>query len=142
MTKPCKYLLAATLLFAMAGTVQARDLSEQLSVSGVLAAMGQQQCLSGATEADDSLRGNLSLQPEISFRPTAVDELFLKLGLAEGDGLNPASPFVLAPWSADMETDGRDINGRGRDLQYMKDDLEQDQWGEGFIYGLRATLEF
>lgn len=142
MTKSCKYLLAATLLFAMAGTVQARDLSEQLSVSGVLAGMGQQQRLSGATEADDSLRGNLSLQPEISFRPTAVDELFLKLGLAEGDGLNPASPFVLAPWAVDMEADGRDINGRGRDLQYMKDDLEQDQWGEGFIYGLRATLEF
>ena len=63
----------------------------------------------------DTLRGNLSLQPEISFRPTAVDELSLKLGLAEGDGLNPASPFVLAPWSADMETDVRDINGRGRD---------------------------
>lgn len=77
--------------------------------------MGQQQVLSSATDADDVLRGNLSLQPEISFRPTAADELFLKLGLAEGDGLNPVSPFVLAPWSADMEADVRDINGRGRD---------------------------
>ena len=28
------------------------------------------------------------------------------------------------------------------DLQYMKDDLDQDQDVEGFIYGVRATLEF
>ena len=115
MTKTCKYFLMIVLLSIAPGAVPARDTGEQLEVSGVLAAMGQQQALSGAADALDTLRGNLSLQPEISYRPTAVDELSLKFGLAEGDGLNPASPFVLAPWSADMEADVRDINGRGRD---------------------------
>ena len=115
MTKPCIYLLAAVLLAVVPNAVPARDVTERLSVSGVLTAMGQQQALSGAAVEDDSLRGSLSLQPEISFRPTAADELFLKFGLAAGNGLNPVSPFVLVPWSADMEADVRDINGRGRD---------------------------
>lgn len=105
----------AVLLSAAPGVIPARDITERLSVSGVLAAMVQQQVLSDAAGADDALRGSVSLQPEISFRPTASDELFLKFGLAEGNGLNPASPFVLAPWSVDMEADMRDINGRGRD---------------------------
>jgi len=45
MTKSCKYLLIAMPLLALDGAVQARDLSEQLSVGGVLVCMGQQQRL-------------------------------------------------------------------------------------------------
>lgn len=115
MTKFFKYSLAVTLTMSVSAGAAAYDVSEQLSVGGMVAAAGQQQLLSDATDADDSLRGNLSLQPEISFRPTARDELFIKFGLAEGNGLNPVSPFVLAPWSVDMEFDVHDINGRGRD---------------------------
>ena len=114
MTKPGKYLLAATLCVFASVTVLAHEPSERLSVGGVIAAVGQQQALSSATDAYDVLRGNLSLQPEISFWPTAADELSLKLGLARGEGLNPVSPFVLAPWSADMEAEVWNINGRGR----------------------------
>ena len=45
MTKSRKYLQKAMPLLALEGAVHARDLSEQLSVGGVLVGMGQQQRL-------------------------------------------------------------------------------------------------
>lgn len=115
MTNFCKYSLAAALALVVPDLVLARAVTEALSVGGVLAASFQQQLLAGSASSEDALRGGLSLQPEISLRPTADDELILKFGLAEGNGLNPVSPFVLTPWSVDLASDVRDINGRSRD---------------------------
>jgi porin len=40
---------------------------------------------------------------------------FTKIGIAAGNGLNDATPFVGGLWAADLEDDVEDINGRGRD---------------------------
>ena len=79
-----------------------------------MAGAGQCQSLSD-TDADDECRGGLPFQPEFSIRPTESDEFFAKFGFAAGNGLNEASPFVIAPWAADLEDDVKNINGRNRD---------------------------
>jgi len=93
----------------------AYDIDDRLSIGGVLAGAAQYQALVDSDGADDKLRGALPFQPEVSFRPTAQDEVFFKLGFAVGNGLNKVSPFALAPWAADLEDDVKDINGRNRD---------------------------
>ena len=93
----------------------AYDVNERFSIGGVLAGSMQCQDLSGNGGADNECHGALPLQPEASFRPTGQDELFIKLGFASGNGLNDKSPFVLAPWAADLNDDVKDINGSGRD---------------------------
>ncbi len=108
-------LLAGCVLTALGTPVAAYDVSERFSVSGVVAGSMQCQDLSGGTGTDNGCRAALPLQPEASFRPTGQDELFLKLGFASGNGLNDKSPFVLAPWAADLNDDVKDINGSGRD---------------------------
>ncbi|TVQ92637.1 MAG: porin [Chromatiaceae bacterium] len=60
-------------------------------------------------------RGGLPVQLEVSLRPSAQDEFFFLVGFGVDNGLNPVSPFRLAPWAADLEADVKDINGRGRD---------------------------
>lgn len=67
-------------------------------------------------EDDDFGRGALAIQPEVSISPTPADEIFFKLGLGAGNGLNiEKHPFALAPWAADLEDDVKDINGHNRD---------------------------
>jgi porin len=75
----------------------------------------QCQRLSEKSGADNECDGVLLLQSEASIRPTDSDEVFVKLGFAHGNGLNGKSPFVLAPWAADLHDDVKDINGRSRD---------------------------
>ena len=65
-------------------------------------------------DSNNICRGALPFQPELVYNPTEQDQLFVKLGFAAGNGLNEVSPFVLAPWAADLEADVKDINGRDR----------------------------
>jgi hypothetical protein len=67
-----------------------------------------------APDADSLCRGAAVVQPTLSYGLDARDELFVKLGLAAGNGLNQVSPWVLAPWAADLEDSVEDINGSGR----------------------------
>lgn len=92
----------------------AAALSERLSVGGILAGAMQCQSLSGAVKENNACEGALPVQPEISFRPTRKDELFAKVGLAAGNGLNRVSPFQIASWAVDVSDDLTDINGSGR----------------------------
>jgi porin len=105
-------LRAATvlLMFGSGSSVHAYDLTDWLSIGGIVAAGGQCQLVSD--DAGDACRGAAPVQTEVSWRPTESDEVFVKLGLASGDGLNEVSPFALAPWAADLQNDLRDINGR------------------------------
>jgi porin len=98
------------LILGLAPSAQAHDVTDWLSVGGVVALTGQCQLVSDG--ADDSCRGAAPMQTQVSWHPNETDEVFLKLGFAAGDGLNDVSPFALAPWAADLQNDVRDINGR------------------------------
>jgi porin len=100
---------------ALGGHAHAYDVNERFSIGGILAGSMQCQRLSGTSGADNECDGALPLQPEVSIRPTDSDELFVKLGFANGNGLNGKSPFALAPWAADLHDDVKDINGSSRD---------------------------
>lgn len=129
--------LALTPALLASGSALAYDINDQFSVGAMLAAAGQCQDVSARLpgegygqaipdtdplEFDGSLdtydnkcRGGMPVQVEIDFHPTAQDQFFVKLGWAEGNGLNTVSPFRLSPWAADLEDDVKNINGSSRD---------------------------
>ena len=90
------------------------DVTDKLSIGGVVSGAYQYQSVDDPSDVDNAGRGALPIQPEFSFRPTERDEVFDKFGFAAGNGLNEKSPFVLASWGADLEDDVKDINGRHR----------------------------
>lgn len=96
-------------------TAHAIEINDKLSLGGVLAMAVQCQALSDAPGFSNTCETSVPFQPEFSFRPTNADEVFFKLGFAAGEGINGHSPFVIAPWAADMEGDVKNINGRNRD---------------------------
>lgn len=106
--------LVLTLLLPLTA-VQAYDLNEKFSVAGILAGSIQCQNLSNAPGFSNRCATALPFQTEFSYRPTQRNELYLKLGFAAGNGINGQSPFLIAPWAADLEDDLKDINGRNRD---------------------------
>ncbi|MBT3258966.1 MAG: hypothetical protein HN366_21270 [Deltaproteobacteria bacterium] len=102
------------LYFASAGF--GYDITDRFSIGGIISGAYQYQKVHTETGPDNRGKGALPFQPEFSFRPTDKDEIFAKLGFAAGNALNDGtSPFVLAPWAADLEADVKNIHGRGRD---------------------------
>ena len=93
------------------------EIFDKISVGGVAAGAYQYQSVDDAPGFDDTGRGAFVFQPEIGFALTDADEIFTKFGFAAGNALNDAavSPFIFAPWAADLEDDVKDINGRNRD---------------------------
>lgn len=93
------------------------EINEMLSIGGVIAGGGQYMSVSDAPGYDNTSKGAMPIQPEISFTPTQDDEVFIKIGFAAGNGLNAegVSPFSLSLWNVDMEDDVKNINGRNRD---------------------------
>ncbi len=115
------HLLTVPLLTATL-PAQAFDLSEQLSIGGILAAGGQCQDVSARLpdgtslkEFENECRGGMPIQLEISYHPDDANEFFVKLAFATANGLNQVSPWKLASWATDLEDDVKDINGRNRD---------------------------
>jgi len=106
---------SAFVVILQAPNVLGIEITDKLSIEGVLAGVFQYQDLRDAPDFSNTGRGAVSFQPEISFKPTQEDELFAKLGFAEGNGLNNVSPFVLRPWAAPLEDDVKNINGSSRD---------------------------
>ena len=94
---------------------EAHELTENLSLDGVLSGALQCQQLTDSTAGADTCKGAIPLQPELTYRPSRHDRLFLKLGFAAGNGLNEVSPFNIPPWGADLEDDVENINGSDRD---------------------------
>ena len=96
--------------------VGAMEITDTFSIGGILAGAYQYQDVSDASGFENTGRGGLSFQPEISFTPTDNDEIFAKFGFGAGNALNGGtSPFNLAPWAAGLEADVENINGRQRD---------------------------
>lgn len=104
-----------SVLAALCATAHAYDVNGQFSIGGVIAGTVQCQSLSEKAGADNECDRAVPVQPEFSFRPTNADEFFVKAGFADGNGLNGKSPFVLAPWAADLHDDVKNINGSSRD---------------------------
>lgn len=94
------------------------DLTDTLSVSGMLAGVYQYQLLDDDGSEEDEGGAAVVFQPELSFRPTDADEIFVKLGFAAGNGVNDQTPFATTPWAADLEADVQDLNGRSRDYLF------------------------
>ena len=94
-----------------------RDILDKISLGGVAAGAYQYQSVDDIPGFDDTGRGAFVFRPEIGFALTDVDEVFTKFGFAAGNALNETtvSPFIFAPWAADLEDDVKDINGRNRD---------------------------
>jgi hypothetical protein len=131
-TKP--WALACWLGLA-AVPVGAAEITDELSIGGVLAAAVQCQRVSGNPNAPNTCRGAAPMQPELTYRPTAQDEIFVKLGFAAGNALNPVTPFALLPWNADLASDVKDINGRNRSY------LLEAWYAHTFQLGTDNTLE-
>jgi hypothetical protein len=110
-----RMLVTGSVLMTLAAPAPAFDVNDQLSIGGVIAGSVQCQRLSEKAGADNECDHAVPLQPEVSFRPTGSDELFVKAGFASGNGLNGKSPFALSPWAADLHDDVKDINGSSRD---------------------------
>lgn len=125
--RPLTGAAAALAAFNLITPAHAYDITDSFSINAVLAATGQCQDPSARLPAedydesglldafDDECRGGMPFQVELEFNPTDRDQFFAKLGWAADNGLNPVSPFRLAPWAADLEDDVEDINGSGRD---------------------------
>lgn len=137
MMKYSRMAVSMVLLGACA-TLRAYKVNDKLSIGGVLAGAGQCQNVDGAPGASDGCYGALPFQPELGYRPSDDDEVYFKLGFAVGNGLNAASPFVVAPWAADLEDDVKNINGRNRD--YLLTAWYKHSFSLGEDSSLGATL--
>ncbi len=96
----------------------AYDLTDTVSLGGVLSGVYQYQFLDDHEPGDDEGGGVVIFQPEFSFRPTDRNEIFFKLGFAADNGINDQAPFAVAPWAADLEDDVQDLNSRNRDYLF------------------------
>lgn len=142
LTRLISATLTTGLLVATTAPIHAYDINDRFSVNALIAAGGQCQDGSGdiinddgtISDFHDTCRGALPIQLDLSFHPTERDELFVALAYAIENGLNEVSPFVLAPWAANLEDDVKDINGRNRDY------LLQAWYKHSFRLGEEATL--
>ena len=107
-------LLTLVTLFSFV-SVEAKELTEKLSLNGVLSGALQCQQLSDETVGEDTCKIGVPFQPELTYRASKHDSLFLKLGFAAGNGLNDVSPFNLSAWGADLHDDVINVSGSGRD---------------------------
>ena len=111
-----KQLFAALLVVTVfSAPTLAAEVNENISIGGIMASAMQCQNVSDAPGFGSSCGGGAPFQAEVSVRPSAEDEIFMKLGFAANNGLNGSSPFVVGSWAADLEDDVININGRNRD---------------------------
>ena len=109
-------LITIALTLTLASTAaNAYEINENFSIGGVLAGAYQCQDVSEVSAFSDTCEGAVLFQPEFSFHPTTSNEIFFKLGFAQGNGLNDTPPFIIPSWGADLEDSVKNINGSDRD---------------------------
>jgi len=119
----------------------AMEVTNKFAIGGILAGAYQYQNVSDAPGLENTGRGGLAFRPEISFTPTDNDEIFAKFGFGAGNALNDGtSPFILAPWAADLEADVKNINGRERNYLLTAWYKHTFQFGEDHSLGLTGGL--
>jgi len=110
------FIVVIITFFLRQAHVGAMEITDKFAIGGILAGLYQYQDVVNAPGFDNTGRGGLAFQPEISFTPTDNDEIFVKFGFGAGNALKDGtSPFHITPWAADLEDDVKDINGRNRD---------------------------
>lgn len=107
---------ALTCFFLPCISAHAVEINPVLSIQADLAGVYQYQTLSDAPDYDNSGRSAVVFQPAMSVQLTRNDEIQAKLGFSAGNALNDTTPFVQAPWAADLEADVKGINGGERDF--------------------------
>ena len=144
MTKKMKLaLLCAILGIVLQGSNGvAYEINDKLSIGGIIAGVVQYQSIDDAPGFENEGRGALVFQPEISFTPTDSDEIFAKFGFGAGNGLmeKGKSPFMIAPWAADVQDDYKDINGRNRDYLLTAWYKHTFRFGEDHTLGLTGGI--
>lgn len=107
---------AGVLMLALTSpkTLAAFQINDALTLSATLALGAQCQKVSSLEDTDNICRGGMTFIPQLSFTPTEQDQIFLQFDFPLGKALNTTTPFVLAPWAANLENDVLDINGTGR----------------------------
>jgi hypothetical protein len=114
-SKIISFVVAIVTFFLQQPHVGAMKITDKFAIGGILAGVYQYQEVINALGFDNTGRGGLAFQPEIRFTPTDNDEIFAKFAFGAGNALkDETSPFHIAPWSADLEDDVKDINGRNR----------------------------
>ena len=109
-------ILILGIVFRVVMRASAFDLTDRVTIGGVLTTACQYQMVSGTTDFEDTGRGAAVFQPDINVALTEQDKVVAKFGFAAGNVLNDGtSPFHIAPWAADLEDDVKGINSRSRD---------------------------
>lgn len=106
-------IVIAEVLLAKGGF--ATDITDAISLGGVLAGAYQSKFVDDVLGVSDADCGMVVFQAEVDIQITDTDAIYSKFGFASGNGLNVEAPFSLAPWAADLEDDVREINGTSRD---------------------------
>jgi len=74
--------VAVGAFFVIALSAYGFDINNKLSVGGVLTGVYQYQQVSDPADGKDAGRGAVAFQPEMSFKATENDEIFVKFGFA------------------------------------------------------------
>lgn len=134
-------IMAIITFFLQQSYVGAIQITDKFAIGGILAGAYQYQDLSETPGFEDTGRGGLIFQPEISFTPSNNDEILAKFGFGAGNALNDGtSPFILVPWAADLEADVQNINGRQRDYLLTAWYKHTFEFGEGHSLGLTGGI--
>jgi len=135
------FIVAIIIFFLGQSHVGAMEITDKFAIGGILACAYQYQDLRHVPGFENTGRGGLIFQPEISFTPTGDDEIFAKFGFGAGNALNDGtSPFTLVPWAAGLEADVENINGRQRDYLLAVWYKHTFQFGEDHSLGLTGGL--
>ena len=102
-------------LEARVGALEANRWRDRIAIHGVLAGAYQYEDADGPQDAESFGRGAVAFQPEISVTPTEQDEIVFGFGFPAGEGVNGSTQMLIPPWSANLEGDVKNINGRDRD---------------------------
>ena len=133
------FLILGTAIPSNAMELQ-HEITDRISINGVLASAFQYQLLTDAPSSfDNTGRASLVFQPEMYFKLTESALLFAKLGFSAGNGLNNATaPWNMSTWAVEHEDDVKDINGSNRDAlleAYYRHELDFDAIGKFKLTG-------
>ncbi len=130
---------------SLVDAVHGFEINQHLSIGSILAGGMQCQRITDAAGYDNGCKGATIVQPELSYRPTRFDELHTKFGFAIGNGLNGNAPFTVAPWSADLEHDVKNINGHSHDhllTAWYRHEFRSDTQQIGVTFGVIDATDY